>query len=117
LIVQSGISGTATRLAVELLDDLHGWTGAKRVITPVVIEKLRTRTADLLNLRTLNSNSLPCYRLRYRYGLTISTAPIESAVSQIVSRRMAKKGQMRWSRDGAQRLLDVRTQMLNGTLE
>jgi hypothetical protein len=30
---------------------------------------------------------------------------------------MVKKLQMRWTKRGAQRLLDVRTEVLNGTLE
>jgi hypothetical protein len=30
---------------------------------------------------------------------------------------MVKKQQLRWSRDGAQHVLDVRTQVLNGSLE
>jgi hypothetical protein len=38
-------------------------------------------------------------------------------VNQVISRRMVKHQQISWSRDGAQRLLDVRTQALNGTLE
>jgi hypothetical protein len=64
-----------------------------------------------------NRYSLPCYAIRYRYEMPISTATTESTVNQVISRRMVKLQQMRWSRDGAQRVLEVRTQVLNGTLE
>jgi hypothetical protein len=45
---------------------------------------------------------MPCTK---SYGLRISTAPTESAVNQPVSRRMVKKQQMRWSREGTHRPL------------
>ncbi len=41
---------------------------------------------------------------------------MESAVNQVVSKRMVKKQQMRWSERGAHLLLQVRTQVLNGDL-
>jgi hypothetical protein len=47
----------------------------------------------------------------------VSTAHIESTVNQLVSHRMCKRRQMRWSRLGAQLLLHVRTALLNGRLE
>ena len=42
---------------------------------------------------------------------------MESAVDEIISWRMAKRQQMRWSRATVQPFLDVRTAMLNDTLE
>jgi hypothetical protein len=42
---------------------------------------------------------------------------VESAVNEIVSRRMIKKQQMRWNRWTVQPFLDVRAAVLNGTLE
>ena len=41
---------------------------------------------------------------------------VESAVNQVVSTRMVKKQQMRWSPRGAHLLLQVRTRVLNDTL-
>lgn len=38
---------------------------------------------------------------RYRYGKIISTAFVESAVNQVVSKRFVKKQQMRWTKAGA----------------
>jgi hypothetical protein len=40
----------------------------------------------------------------------------ESAVNQVISKRMVKKQQMRWSARGAHLLLQVRTRALNDTL-
>ena len=45
-----------------------------------------------------------------------STAFVESTVNYVVSKRMVKKQQMRWSQRGAHLLLQVRTQVLNEDL-
>jgi len=41
---------------------------------------------------------------------------VESTVNQVVSRRMVKQQQMRWTQRGAHLLLQVRTQVLNEDL-
>ena len=41
---------------------------------------------------------------------------MESAVNQVISKRMVKKQQMRWSKRGAHLLLQVRVQVLNEVL-
>ncbi len=46
----------------------------------------------------------------------ISTAFVESAVNEILSKRMIKKQQMRWNRWTVQPFLDVRVAVLNKTL-
>ena len=51
-----------------------------------------------------NQNFIPNYGDRYRHGEKISTAFAESAVNQVVSKRMVKKQQMRWSESGAHNL-------------
>ena len=51
------------------------------------------------------------------YGERISTGFVESTVNQVVSRRMVKKQQMRWSQRGAHLLLQIRTRVLNGDWE
>jgi hypothetical protein len=50
-------------------------------------------------------------------GEAISTAFVESAVNEIIAKRMNKKQQMRCNRTTVQSLLDVRTAMLNDNLE
>jgi hypothetical protein len=41
-------------------------------------------------------------------GETISTALVESTVNWVISKRMVKKQQVRWTRHGAHYLLQVR---------
>jgi hypothetical protein len=48
-----------------------------------------------------------------RSGEAISSALVESALNQVVSRWMIKKQQMRWTPSGAHLLLQVRTRALN----
>jgi hypothetical protein len=56
------------------------------------------------------------YGSRHRKGLPISSSIAESAVNQVVSHRMAKNQQMRWSDEGAHLLAQVRVQEINGEL-
>ena len=55
--------------------------------------------------------------MRRQRGEPISTAFVMSAVNEIVAKRMNKKQQMRWNRATVQSFLDVRTAVLNETLE
>ena len=57
------------------------------------------------------------YAARRRRGQPILTAFVESAVNEIVAKRMTKRQQMRWDRTTVQPFLDVRTAVLNDTLE
>ena len=64
-----------------------------------------------------NRGALVPYAARRRRGQPISTAFVESAVNEIVAKRMTKRQQMRWDRATVQPFLDVRTAVLNGALE
>ena len=66
---------------------------------------------------TANQTYIPNYGDRFRHGEAISTAFAESTINQVVSKRMVKKQQMRWSQRGAHHLLQVRTKVLNGELQ
>jgi hypothetical protein len=57
------------------------------------------------------------YGERHRYGEVISTAFVESTVNQVVSKRMVKKQQMRWSKQGAHLLLQIRSKVINQELQ
>lgn len=61
-----------------------------------------------------NAGTLVNYGARYHKGLPISSSIAESAVNQVVSHRMAKKQQMRWTDEGAHCLVQVRVAVLNG---
>ena len=63
-----------------------------------------------------NAGTLVNYGMRYHKGLPISSSIAESAVNQVVSYRMAKKRQMRWTDEGAHRLAQVRVADLNREL-
>jgi hypothetical protein len=56
------------------------------------------------------------YGERHRCGEAISSSIAESAVNQIISTRMVKKQQMRWTPRGAHLLLQLRTHVLNDDL-
>jgi hypothetical protein len=63
-----------------------------------------------------NQGFIPNYGERYRYGETISTAFVESTINWVVSKRMVKKQQMRWTKKGAHLLMQLRTKTPNGDL-
>jgi hypothetical protein len=71
----------------------------------------------LLGYLERNQSALVHYATRRRRGEAISTAFLESSVNEIVAKRMNKKQQMRWNRATVQPFLDVRTAVLNDTLE
>ena len=60
-----------------------------------------------------NRAFIPNYGDRWRNGEAISTAFVESAVNQIISRRFVKKQQMRWTERGSHHRLQIRTRVLN----
>jgi hypothetical protein len=61
---------------------------------------------------TNNRTFLPNYGECHRQGQFISTAFVESAGDQVLSKRFVKKQQMRWTVIGAHLLLQIRTQVL-----
>jgi hypothetical protein len=91
------------------------WTECRAAREVAGIDKLRQRTADLLSYLEHNEAALVHYDARRQHGEPIATSFVESAVDEIISWRMAK--QMRWSRATVQPFLDVRTAVLNDTLE
>jgi len=79
--------------------------------------KLATALAEFAGYIGNNRTAIPNYGERYRNGEAISSAIAESAVNQVVSKRMVKKQQMQWTPRGAHLLLQTRTRVLNGELE
>ena len=63
-----------------------------------------------------NDRYLVNYSRRHYKGLPISSSIAESAVNEVVSWRMAKKRQMRWSDEGAHLLGQIRVRAINGDL-
>ena len=60
-----------------------------------------------------NQAFVPNYGERYRNGEKIASGFVESAINQVVSKRMVKKQQMGWTQRGAHLLLQVRTRVLD----
>jgi hypothetical protein len=83
--------GGAARKLARALDEFHGYVLSNRA-------------------------SIQNYGDRYRNGEPISSSLAESTVNQVISKRFVKKQQMRWSRRGAHRLLQVRAQVLDDEL-
>jgi hypothetical protein len=76
----------------------------------------RRHIADLIEYLHANRGALVNYGRRRHDGLPISTAFVESAVNEILSKRMITKQQMRWNRWTLQPFFDVRVAVLNKTL-
>jgi hypothetical protein len=106
-----------TELEIEALMQLERWTQASRVVPIPSLKKLGHMLLETIRYLKLNAGSMPDYGKRYRAGQRISTGFVESAVNEIIAKRMVKKQQMRWNRYTVQKFLDVRVHVLNGTLE
>jgi hypothetical protein len=77
--------------------------------------KLWTALHALDGYLTGQSDWLVNYAERHRAGLRVGTAITEGSANFLVNRRMNKSQQMRWSRRGADLLLQVRCAVYNGT--
>jgi hypothetical protein len=134
-----GAGSTDTRLADEAVRGLerakwrlwHGrWPGCRRKLAALCRWARRTHVQDVAGIGRLvhhagellaylerNQGALVHYAARRQNGEAISTAFVESSVNEIIAKRMNKKQQMRWNRATVQPFLDVRTAVLNDTLE
>jgi hypothetical protein len=81
------------------------------------IGRLQRHVSELLGYLERNQATLVHDAARRRRGEAISTAFVESAINEIVAKRLNKRQQMPWSRASVQPFLDVRTAVLNDTLE
>jgi len=77
-------------------------------------KRLLARCTELRTYIETNEGALINYGERYRAGKPISTSRAEGTVNQLVSARMNKRKQMRWSPRGAHRVLQVRAALLHG---
>jgi hypothetical protein len=96
---------------------LYRWTKRKHLRDVAGIGRLQRHVSELLGYLGRNQNTLVHYAARRRRGEPISTAFVESAVNEIIAKRMNKKQQMRWNRTTVQSFLDVRIAVLNDNLE
>jgi hypothetical protein len=96
---------------------LGQWARARCFEHIPALGKMGRMPLDTIRYLEFNADSMPNYGQRYRGHLRISTGFAESAVNEIIAKRMAKKQQMRWNRHTVQLFLGVRIHVLNGTLE
>jgi hypothetical protein len=78
--------------------------------------RLWTALREIDRYLTSQSAWLINYAERHRAGLRVGTSITEGTANFLVNRRMNKSQQMRWSRRGADLLLQVRCAVLNGKL-
>ena len=97
-----------------VMHHFQGEQGQRRCIAPS--RKLWTALQALDGYLTGQSEWLVNYAERHRAGLRVGTAITEGTANFLVNRRMNKSQQMRWSRRGADLLLQVRCAVYNGTL-
>jgi len=74
---------------------LSRWAQRKHVRDLAGIERLERHVSELRGYLERNQDALVHYAARCRRGEPISTAFVESAVNEIVAKRMNKKQQMR----------------------
>jgi hypothetical protein len=77
----------------------------------------RRRLLDALAYLEANINSLIDYRGYQKAGRRISTGYVESSINRLIGRRMCKDQHMRWSRDGADGVVQVRVALQNQELD
>jgi hypothetical protein len=97
-----------------VMHHFKGEPGRRKSIAPS--RKLWTALHALDGYLTGQSDWLVNYAECHRAGLRVGTAITEGTANFLVNRRMNKLQQMRWSRRGADLLLQVRCAVYNGTL-
>jgi hypothetical protein len=97
-----------------VMHHFQGEQGERKAIAPS--RKLWTALHALDGYLTGQSDWMVNYAERHRAGLRVGTAITEGTANFLVNRRMDKSQQMRWSRQGADLLLQVRCAVYNGTL-
>lgn len=102
--------------ALELIEDFGDGFDLVREPPPEV-SKLRRYLKELSRYIDNNANLIPNYGERHRYGEVVSTAFVESTVNQVIAKRFAKKQQMQWTPRGVHLLMQLRTRVLDGTLD
>lgn len=101
--------------ALQEIEDL-AWQTDAAAEADARHRKLATAVAEFQTSIENNGACIPTDGERYWNGEAITSAVAESTINQVISKRMAKQQQMRWSPAGAHLLLHVRTQVLNDDL-
>jgi len=104
--------------ACEALGRITSWAKDATVLNDPAMEarakRLLARCTELQAYIETDEGALIDYGQRYRTGKPISTSRAEGTINQLVSARMNKRQQMRWSPQGTHRVLQVRAAVLDG---
>ena len=115
--IWNGKAKNAQRSIVRIRKVMHVFQGERGHRTRGVSSgKLWSALHDVDSYLRGQSASLVNYAERYRADLRVGTSITEGTANFLVNRRMNKSQQMRWSRRGADLLLQVRCAVYNGTL-
>jgi hypothetical protein len=115
--IWNGKAKNARKSIIRLRAVVHhfrGEPGSRKSVAPS--RKLWTALHALDGYLTGQSAWLVNYAERHRAGLRVGTAVTEGTANFLVNHRMNKSQQMRWSRRGADLLLQVHCAVYNGTL-
>jgi hypothetical protein len=103
--------------ASEALNRIASWAADIELRNGGAVEhagRLLARCTALRVYIEANEGALIDYGQRYRAGKPISTSRAEGTVNHLISARMNKRQQMRWSPKGDHRVLQVRAAVLDG---
>ena len=98
----------------QVMPAFQGDSGGKRDPSS---RRLWTSLREIDRYLTSQSSWLVNYAERHRAGLRVGTSLTEGTANFLVNRRMNKSQQMRWSRRGADLLLQVRCAVVNGKFD
>jgi hypothetical protein len=98
--------------ALELIRDLE-WDLEAFSESSEKVRKMEKAVGGFDSYIRANRQFIPNYGDRWRNKERISTGFVESTVNQVISKRMVKKQQMRWSKRGAHLMLQIRPRVLN----
>jgi hypothetical protein len=100
--------------ALNELQDLEiDWDAAAFDSKNETVQSFPKGTQELCTYIECNQEFIPNHGERYRQGERIASGFAESAINQLVSKRMSKRQQMQWTPRGMHLLLQIRTRVLN----
>ena len=99
-----------------LRDDLTLWSAAHPDSAVDALDRVLRTIDEFEGYVGGNRRNMPNFARARAAGHRTSTAHVESVMNRLVNHRMSKKQQMCWSTAGAHYLLQVRVELLNGTL-
>lgn len=92
-----------------------GFEALRNLKKQVKSDGLKESIDDLIGYLTNNNQQLINYESRHEKGLPYTSQVAESTIEHLINERLRKKQKMRWKRDNADNLLQVRCAIVNGS--